>query len=74
MGLKKFKSLKEARDAMVEEAIAESINNPHRIETDQILPNMSSYRSGLYRFKTWEDAHKFDMELMIRKSCKGKAA
>lgn len=74
MGLKRFKSLKEARDAMVEEAIVESVNNPHRVETEDVPPNIPSYRSGLYRFKTWEDAHKFDMALMIRKSCRGKAA
>ena len=74
MGLKKFKSLKDAREAMVEELISRSLNNLHDIEIDEIISNISSYKSGLYRFKTWEEAHKFDMELMIRKSCRGKAA
>lgn len=74
MSLRKFKSLKDARDAIVEEAIAGSVNKPLRVETDQIIPNISSYKSGLYRFKTWDEAHNFDMELMIRKSCRGKAA
>jgi len=74
MVLQKFKSLKAAREAMVEDLIAESVNKTHEIDSYDIAQNLSSYKSGLYRFKTWEEARKYDMELIIRKSCRDKAA
>ena len=78
MGLIRYKTLKEARRENMKCLIEESIKSPSYKELGKrTFENVSlyhhPYRSGLYRFKSWEDARKFDMAFMIRNFCRRNA-
>ena len=75
MGIVKYKTLAEARQRQMEESILGSIGGATPAVPEEKTPaivydKLPRYKSGLYRFRTWEDARRFDMDLMIRGSRK----
>lgn len=75
MVLLKFKSLKEARQAMQDGEIARSVREPHRFESQveqgADFGRQESYEPGLYRFKSWQEARESDLQRLIRGCKKG---
>lgn len=74
MGLIRYKTLKDARQGMMEAALSGGgggrLKRPPR-DANAAAPFLrSAYRSGVYRFKSWEEARRFDLEMMILGSCR----